>query len=176
MGTFGKHHALFLATRHIVYLLCELRFTAHKFEKLLFVTLPIGYNLACNSAFNSSFGNGGRDLHQQARVYRLWNEIVPAEREVPHLVHLVHNFGNRLLCKVGYSLYGCQLHLFVNGCCSHVECTAEYVGETNYVVYLVGVIAAAGAHKHIGAAIHCIFVCNFGFGVCKSEDNGVFGH
>ncbi len=176
MSTLGKYYALDIGTCHFIYLLGELRLAAHKFKQMLFVGFPIGDGLACHTALNGRLCHSGRNLYKQTGVNGFGDEIVAAESKVVYMIYLVHNLGNRLFCQVGNGTYCRQLHLLVYGHGSGVERAAEDIGETYYIVYLVGIVGTAGAHKHIGATVHGILVCNLGGGIGKCKYYGVFCH
>ena len=92
------------------------------------------------------------------------------------MVGLIYYIGYGLLCQISNGTDSSQLHFFVDGFGLRVECSAEYIGETDYIVYLVGVVRTSGRHQYIRAGCHCIFVRNFGSGVGEGEYNRMVGH
>ena len=59
------------------------------------------------------------------------------------MIYVVHNIGHRLLGKVGNGMHCSQFHLFVDGGGVNVERTTEDIGETYYIIYLVGIVRAS---------------------------------
>ena len=76
----------------------------------------------------------------------------------------------------GNRTHGGMLHVFVDAGGAHVQGTAEDVRETDDVVHLVRVVAAAGCKDQVAAACHGFFVADFGSRVRKCEDNRLVGH
>ena len=70
---------------------------------------------------------------------------------VGHVVGRVHNRRNRLLGQCGYGTHGRKLHRLVDGRSPAVESAAEYVGKSEHVVDLVGIVAAARGEYEVGA-------------------------
>ena len=176
VGAFGKYHALGVHASRVVEVLRELAFLSHQFAQVLAVGLPVLDGPACHAALHCSACHGHRDLRDEARVYGFRNEIVGTEGEVAHVVGAVHDVGHRAACKVGYGPGGRHLHFLVNRCGSRVERTAEDIGETDYVVDLIGIVCAPRAHQHVGTGLHRIFVGYLGHGVGEGEDNRVVRH
>ncbi|MNL73017.1 hypothetical protein D3C87_1984230 [compost metagenome] len=69
-----------------------------------------------------------------------------------------------------------QLHFLVNLRRTHVERAPEYVREAEHVVYLVGVIRAAGSHDHILARFYRVRIRDLGVRVGHCKHDWVFGH
>ena len=176
VGALGKYHALGVHARRVVEVLGELGFLPHQFAQVLAVSLPVLDGLACHAAFHCGACHGHRNLRDEARVHGFRNEVVGAEGEVAHVVGAVHDVGHGTACEVGYGS-GCRhLHFLVNRRGSRVERTSEDVGETDYVVDLVGIVCAPRAHQHVGAGLHGVLVGDLGHGVGEGEDNRVVGH
>ena len=51
------------------------------------------------------------------------------------------------MCQSCYGTRGGEFHFIVNQCSTAIDCSSENVGEAEHIVYLVGVIAAAGGLK-----------------------------
>ena len=62
------------------------------------------------------------------------------------MVYIVDHVWHGLLGEVGDGQHGSHLHLFIDGGGMHVEGSAEDIGESNHVVYLVWIVAAACRH------------------------------
>ncbi len=154
----------------------ELRLLSEQLLQVLLVRLPVGNLLACHATLYGSLGNGSAHLGDESRVYGLRDEVFRSEGEVVDVVYLVDHVGNGLLGEVGDGEYGSHLHLLVDGGSVHVEGSAEDVGESDDVVDLVGIVAAAGRHQHVGACSHGVLVGNLRNGVGKCEDDGVVSH
>ena len=92
------------------------------------------------------------------------------------MINIVHDIGYRLLGKIGDGMDGSHLHLLVNGFGVNVESSAEDVWESDHVVDLVGIVASACRHEHVGTACHGILVADFRHGVGEGEDDGAVGH
>ena len=110
---------------------------------MLLVAFPVGDRCAGYTAFHSSLGYGCTHLCDKAWVYRFWNEVFRTEGQVVDVVNIVHHIWNRLLGQIGDGMYGSHLHLLVDGTCVNIERTTEDVWESDHVVDLVWIIAAA---------------------------------
>ena len=174
--TFSKHYALWVLAGGVVQLACEFRLLSQQLHEALFVSIPVGNCATCYATLDSSFCYGSTYLGDESWVDRFRDEIVRAKGEVVYMINVVHNIGHWLLGQVGDSMYGSHLHFFVDSLGMNVEGTAEDIGETNYVVNLVGVVAASGRHQHVGAACHRIFITNLWHGVCQRKHDGLVGH
>lgn len=84
--------------------------------------------LLCHS--HGNFGN-------QTRVNRFRNEIIRTESKIIHMIGFVHYVGNRLFCQIGDSMYGSQLHFFIDSFGLSIQSSAENIRETDYVIDLV---------------------------------------
>ena len=144
VNAFGKHYALRVAAGSIVELAGQFAFLSHQFAQLQFVGIPVFNVFAGYSAFHGSACYGTRYFGDEARVYRFRDEVVGAESKVVHMVSLVYDVGYRLFGQVGYGVYGSQFHFFVDGTGVCIECTAEDVGETDNVIYLIRIVTASG--------------------------------
>ena len=176
MNTLGKYHTLGIATGGFVELLSQFALLSHDVLQVCGIGIPVGYLLACHTALHSCLCHGHAHLGDETGVNRLGNEIVLAEGEVVHVVNLVHHIGNGFLCQGGNGTHGGKLHLLVDGGCGGVQCATEDIGETYYVVYLVGIVGTACGHEHIGTCLHGLLVGNLGFGVCQGEHYGHVCH
>ena len=92
------------------------------------------------------------------------------------MINFIDYIRNRLLGQVSDSVYSCQLHFFVDGTCVNVECTAEDIWETDYVVDLVWIVRTACWHQDVRAACHCVLVADFRHRVGKCEYDRVVVH
>ena len=154
----GKHHALRVAAGRLVKRACKLAFLSHKLFKPYPVRLPVGDGTACHAAVHGCFGHGHRHLGDKARVDRFGYKVFRAEGKVVYGVFTVHDVGHGTLGQIGKCVHGSEFHLLVNTRCGRIERTAEQIGETKHVVYLVGVIAAPGAYQAVGACLACVLV------------------
>ena len=173
---FGEDDALGVASRGLVELADELALLSDEGLEVCGVLVPVLDVLACDAAVHGSFGDGHRNVGDEARVDGLRDEVVASEDEVVDLVDGVHHVGHGLFRQIGDGVYGGELHLLVDGCGGGVECAAEDVGEADDVVDLVGVVAASGGHEHVGTRGHGGLVGDFGLGVGEGEDDGVLSH
>ena len=176
MDALGKHHALGMGTGGVVELAGHLRLQSEHLAQMVLVAFPVGDGLAGHATVDGGLGNGSRHLGDEPWVDGLRNEVRRTERQVVHLVHVVHHVGNGLLGQVGDGKHGGHLHLFVDGAGMHVEGAAEDVGEANHVVDLVGIVGTPGGHQHVGTGVHGVLVGYLGHGVGQGEDNGRIGH
>ena len=172
----GEDHALRVGCCGGVELLRELGLLSEQHRQRVFVGFPVVDGLACHAALYGCACHGGAHLADESWVDGLRYEVVAAEVQVVHLVHVVHHVGHWLLGQVGNGVYGGHLHLFVDGGGVHVECAAEDVGESDDVVYLVGIVGASCRHQHVGACVHGVLVGDLRRGVGQGEDDGVVGH
>ena len=176
MSTLGKHHALRMSSCRCIELLRELRLLAKQHAQRVLILLPVLDVATSHTAFDGGLGNGSTHLRDQARVNRLRDEVVTAERQVVHLIDIVHHIGHRLFRQVGDGEGSSHLHLFVDSAGMHVESAAEDVWESNDVVDLVGIVRTARCHQHIGSAGHRVFVGDFGHGVRQRKHDGIVSH
>ena len=92
------------------------------------------------------------------------------------MISLVHYIGYRLFGEVGDGMYCGDFHFFVDGLGLCVKCTAEDIGETDYIVYLVRIVGTAGGHQYIRTRCHGIFIRDFRGRIGKGEYNRMIGH
>ncbi len=71
---------------------------------------------------------------------------------------------------------GCHFHLLVNCGGAAVEGGAEYVGEAQHIVDLVGIVGAPGGEYDVGARGHGFLVGDFRVGVGQGEHNRARSH
>ena len=107
----------------------------------------------------------------------------------PEIMFVLAKYWAALFCLLGHMfpimfgfkggkgiLSGGKFHFLVDSGGSGVQCTTEDVGETYYVVYLVGIVGTARGHEHIGTCLHGLLVGNLGFGVCQGKHYGHVCH
>ena len=176
VDTLGKHHALRMFLGCFLQLLCELGLLPHHLTELVLVSIPVGDGLTSHTAVDGSLCHSGTNLSDKTWVNWFRYEIQRAERQVVHLIYIVHHIGNRLLGKVGDGVNSSQLHLFVDGCGTNVKRTTEYVRETYYIIYLIRIVGTASRHEYVGTACHGILVGNLGHRVGKSKHNRILCH
>ena len=172
----GEHYALRMQTGCVVEVARELCLLTQQLHKILLVGVPVGDGLACYSTLYCSLGNSRTHLCDKTRVDGFRDEVFRTEREVVNMIYLVHDIGHGLLCEVGNGMNGSELHFFVDATSVNVEGATEDVRETDYVVNLIGIVASACRHEHVGAACHCVLVANLGHGVGKGEHDWLVCH
>ena len=130
---------------------CKYRLLAKQLHQAVFVRIPIGYAFPCHTTFHRSLSHSSRNLGDKAWVYGFGDEIEWSESKVVNTIDVVNHIGNRLFGQVGNGMHSSHFHFFVDGCGVYIECTTEDIGETNNVVYLVGIVGTSRGDKHIRA-------------------------
>ena len=148
--TFGKYHALRIATGGVVKLAGQFAFVTHQFAELYAVSIPVFNVFTGYTAFHSSLGYCTGNFSDKTRVNRFRDEVFRAETKVVNMISLVHNIGYRLFCQVGNGMYGGNLHFFVDGFSLSIQGTTEDIGETDYIINLVRIVRPSGCHQYIG--------------------------
>ena len=69
-----------------------------------------------------------------------WDDVVAAIVKTFARIGGEHLVRHVFTCEFGERLGGSDLHLNVDGRCTHIEGTAEDIGKTEYIVDLVGVV------------------------------------
>ena len=141
--TFCKDNTLRMHTGCVMQVACELCLLSQKLHQVILVSIPVGYGASCYSALNCRLCHGRADFGNEAWIDGFGDEVFWTEHQVIDTIHLVHDIRNRLLGKFGYCVHCRKLHFFVDGLCVYIECAAEYVWESDDIVYLVGIIASA---------------------------------
>ena len=139
--SFSKYHTLWMSRGSSVELLSQFSLLTEQYRQRTLVFIPVLDGLAGHATLDGSLGNGSTHLCDETRVNRFRNEVLATEGEVVHLIDIVDHVGYRLFGKIGNSVNGSQLHLFVDGGSVNVECTTEDVWETNHVVDLVRIVS-----------------------------------
>ena len=149
---------------------------AEAFRQLGFVGIPVQDWELGNASFHGCAGHCWSNRSEQAGVDGLGDNVLPTKNEVVFAVSHVDHIGNRLFGQIGQSTYGGQLHFFIDHFGAHVECTAKDIRETQNVVDLIGVIAAASGEDDVFAGGHGFFVGNFGRRICHGKNDAILGH
>ena len=165
-----------MQTGCVVEVACELCLLTQQLHKILLVGVPVGDGFACYPTLHCSLGNSRTHLCDKTRVDGFRYEVFRTEREIVNVIYLIHDIWHGLLREVGNGMNGSHLHLLVDSLGVNVECSTEDVRETDYVVYLVGIIASTSRHEHVGAACHCVLVANLRHGVGKGEHDRLVCH
>ena len=129
-----------------------------------------------HAAVGSSLRHGGRNLHHQARIEGLGNQIFRAKRQLfadisgcHHFALLrLREFGNRVNCR--------NFHLDGDGRCARVQRAAKDVREAQDVVDLVRVIGASGGDDGVIAHRLDVFGRYLGVRIGQCKDDGVRCH
>ena len=144
----------------------------NKLVQFFFVSGEIGNRAGGYAGIHGGFGHGGRHAGDQARIEGFGNQVFGAEFQLgagvgsgDFVVLLGHG-------QIGNGAHGGQLHFFVDGGGTHIECAAEDEGEAENVVHLVGEVGTAGADNHIGAGGFGFRRPNFGLRVGHGQHDG----
>ncbi len=151
VDTFGKYHTLRIAAGGIIQLTGQFGFISHQFAQVDTVSVPVFDFRASHSAFHSGFGYGTGNFCDETRVYRFRDEIFRAEREVVYMIGFIYDIRYRLFCQIGDGVYSGNLHILVDCFGMRVQCAAEDIGETDYIINLVRIVGTSGCHQYIGA-------------------------
>ena len=173
---FGKHNALGVTASGIAELTDKLVVVTHHVTQTVVVGIPIGNRLAGHATFDSGLGHSDGHIGQQTRIERLRNQVFLTEGKALRVVSNVHHIRNRLVGKGCNSAHGSVLHVFVDAGGANVEGSTENVGETDNVVHLVRIVAAARRKNQVATACHGFFVADFGVRVGECENDRLVGH
>ena len=171
MDTFGKYDTLRWTAGCIIQLAGQFGFITHQFAQVNTVSIPVFNFSAGHSAFHSSFCHCAGNFGDEAWIYRFRDKVFRAEREVVHVVCRINYIGYRLFCQISDSVYGCNLHLFVDSFSVSIQSTAEDIRETDYIINLVRIVGTSGSHQYVRTCCHGIFVRDFRCRVSQCEHN-----
>ena len=62
------------------------------------------------------------------------------------MIGTIHNIGHRAASQFGNGARRSHFHFFVDGRSSHIQRTAENIGETNDIIDLIGIVRAPRRH------------------------------
>ena len=97
-----------------------------------------------HAAVGRSLRHRRRNLHHQARIEGLGNQVFRAEGQLFTDIRCRHHFALLGLCKFGNRVNRRNFHLDGDGRSTRIECAAKDVREAQDVVDLVRVIGASG--------------------------------
>ena len=112
----------------------------------------------------------------QPGIQRFWNNVLPSEMEVLHLVCLVHHFGNIFLGQLGQGIHRGDLHLFVDPGGAHIQGPPENKRKAEHIVDLIGIIRTPGGKNDILPRLHGFLIGNFGIGIGHGKNDGIPVH
>ena len=147
---FGKGNALFQAvfSRRKNRLHGGAR-SIDKALQLFAVSLQILYRAQSHATVSRCLGHRRRDLDHQTRIKGLRDQVLRTECQLLARIGSGHHFALLGLRQFGDGINGCDFHLHRDGRCTGVECAPKYVGETQNIVDLVGVVTASGGHDGV---------------------------
>ncbi|MCY1518156.1 hypothetical protein D9M68_528650 [compost metagenome] len=183
----GAQHAFFLAfaVRHAL-LRCALGGVEDRLHggargvdealQLVAVGVQVLDRAQRHAAFLGRLGHGRRDLHHQARVEGLRNQVFGAEAQLFTGVGGGHALALLGLGQLGDGVHRGDLHLVGDGGGARVERAAEDEREAQDVVDLVRVVGAARGHDHVVAHRMGVFGRDLGVRVGQREDHRLGRH
>jgi hypothetical protein len=120
----------------------------------------------------AAFGHRRRDLHHQARVERLGDQVVGAERQLLAGVGGGDHLALLGLRQVGDGVHRGDLHLVGDRRRAAVQRAAEDVREAQDVVDLVREVGAAGGQDGVGPHRRARSGMISGFGLASARISG----
>ena len=148
----------------------------HKALQLLFVGFHIGNRAKRHATVLRSLSHRWRNLHHEARIKGLGNQIFWAEGELFADISGSDHFALLGLRQLGNCMYRCNFHLYRDRGSARIECTAKDVGKTQNVVHLIGVIRAPRGHDRIVAHSMHLFGQDFWVRVGQRQDQRLGRH
>ena len=140
------------------------------------VGVHVGNRAQCHAAVCRRLGHRWRDLHHQARVKRLGNQVLRPESQLFAGIGGSHHLALLGLGQLGDGVHRRDFHLDRDGRGAGIQGATENIGKTQDVVDLVRVVGAAGGHH--GVTAHCldVFRGDFGIWVGQGKNDGVRCH
>ena len=142
----------------------------------LTVGVHVGDGAQGHTTVGGGLGHGRGDLHHQARVKGLGNQILWAKRQLLARIGRGHHIALLGLGQLGNGVNGGNLHFVGDGGCTRIQGPAKNVGEAQNVVDLVVIVGAAGGHDGVVAHGLDFFGGNFGCGVGQRQDQRLGRH
>ena len=160
-----------MLTCRIIQFLSKLRFLSEHLTKSVFICCPIRYRSTCYPTLNSRLGYCRRNFCYKTRVYRFRNKIKRTECQIVHMIYIIDNIRNWLLCQIRNGIYCCEFHLLIDCRSMYIKRATEYIRETDNIVYLVRIVRTSCTHKYIRTTRHSILIRNFRYriGKCKHD-------
>lgn len=150
MICFGKYDTFRILLCHVCKTAHQLVVVSHSCTQTVFICIPVGYLLTCHTGIYCSLCNGRSYACQQPRVESFRYDIFRAETYSLYIICGIYHFRYMFFCQTGYCIYGCEFHVLVYLRCMNVQCSAEYVGESQYVVYLIGIVGTTRGEYKVG--------------------------
>ncbi|CUI72341.1 Uncharacterised protein [Achromobacter xylosoxidans] len=121
----------------------------HELLQLLFVGFQVWQRTRGHAAFHGGLGHRRRDAHDQARIERLGNQVLGAERDIEGAVGGGHHLVLLLLGQLGDGIDRRLFHFTRDRRGAHIQRAAEDVREAQHVVDLVRVVRTARCHDDV---------------------------
>ncbi|MNH09721.1 hypothetical protein D3C79_691820 [compost metagenome] len=174
--TLGHYHAFHFFLRLGEDRLHEQVGFVDELGQLLHVGIKVFDRAHRHAGIHGCLGYRRGNFNNQAWVERFGNDVFRAKGEVLIAIRRSHHVA--LLCQrqIGNGVHAGQLHLFVDGGGPHIQRATEDERETQYVVYLVGIIRTAGTDDRIWAHRFRQRRQNFRFRVSQRHDQRISGH
>ena len=121
-------------------------------------------------------GHSRRDLHHQAGIERLGNDVFRTKRQLLTGIGGGDHFALFRLRKFRNGVHGCNFHLQRDGGGACVQRAPENVREAQDIVDLVRVVSATGGDDGVAAHRLDIGGVDFGVGVGQRKHQGPWRH
>ena len=144
--------------------------------QLLDVSLHVLNRARSHAAVLRSLGHGRRNLHHQARVKRFGDQVLGAKRQAFASISRSHHLTLLGLGQFGNRVNRRNLHLVSDGGGASVQRATEDIGETEDVVDLVVIVAAACGDDGVVAHGFDFFGRDLWVGIGQGHDDGLGGH
>ena len=117
----------------------------------LAVGVHVLHRALCDPAVGCRLRHRWRNLHHQARIERLGDQVLRAESQLLAGVSGGHHLALLGLGQFGDGVYRRDFHLHRDRRCTCVQRTPKNVGETQNVVDLIGIVGATGGDDRVVA-------------------------
>ena len=117
-----------------------------------------------------------RDLHHEARVEGLGNQIFRAKSQLFAGIGSGNHFALLGLREFGNGMHGRNFHLQRNRGCPRIERTAKNVREAQHIVNLVRIVRTPRGHDRIAAHRPDFFGQNFRCRIGQRKNKRLGGH
>ena len=172
----GEHHAHRPLARPLEDRLHHQTRAEHELGQALPVGLEVRDRPGRDPAVHRRPGDRDRQLHREARIERLRDEAVGAERQALQAVGGGDRLGRGGPRDRGDRLGAGDLHLLVDGGRADVQGAPEDEREAQDVVDLIGVVAATGRDQGVGPRGAGVLRLDLGHRVGQRQDQRPFGH
>ena len=172
----GVDHPLEVAARAVEHRLHHQAGAEHELAQLLAVGDQVGDRARCHAGIHRRLRHGRRELHQQARVEGLRDQVVAAEAHGLAAVGCGRHVAGLLAREFRDRTHAGELHRLVDGGRADVKRAAEDVREAQRVVDLVRIVRTPRRDDAVRARLARQLRQDLRRRVGQREDDRVLGH